>query len=360
MNYVPYYKELKTVCDDCFFIGSNTSDGFKWADQNVFRESKLERLYIIKGAAGTGKSTLMKKIATACYDSGHNVQSFLCSSDPSSYDGVLIDGKFALVDGTAPHTTEMEYPGAISEIINLANFWDLKKLRSRKDEVIELSKKKRTLYERSYRALKSAKELTDWLFEVSVKTFDVEKASKAANCLVKKIKKDAEQTEKAKFVTKSLGMKGRIKLDTFKKKARTTIYVNDRFSLSYKFLEILENKLSSGGWRTNICTDPLFGNRISDIFVPSACLLITNDPDVSAEKVINMERFTDVQKMKEVKGTVKLSGKCAEQLFIEAENNLFEAGTAHFSLEKIYSEAMNFDALNEYSKLLTRNILNEI
>ena len=360
MNYVPFYNELKTGRDDCFFIGMNTADGFRWADPELFSEKKLQRLYIIKGSAGSGKSTLMKKVADACSDEGYPVTRYICSSDPTSYDGILIDGRIALIDGTAPHTAEMRYPGAVSELINLANFWDAKRLADARDTVIDLSEKKASRYERAYRTLNGVKALTDGMYRDILMITEAHKMEKAILRIIKQFKTDRQSAREEKRIIKSVGMKGSISLDTFKKKAATVFHVKDRFGTSYSFIEMLTEILRGEGMEFHISPDPFFGERASDVFIPANRVLITNGEYPAPDRIINMDRFILTQGLNNVKGSVKLAQKCKELLICDAQKQLIEAGDFHFALEKIYKEAMNFEALNEYTKILTRNILCEL
>ena len=61
------------------FPGSNTPAGFV----SFYREglNNIERLFILKGGPGTGKSTLMRKIGLAMLERGYDVEFWQCSSD---------------------------------------------------------------------------------------------------------------------------------------------------------------------------------------------------------------------------------------------------------------------------------------
>ena len=87
-----------------YFTCANSSQGFV----NYFPSTldQMEKIYILKGGPGTGKSTLMKKIGNHFLSRGQNVEHIYCSSDAASLDGVVLCGsKTAVVDGTAPHDT---------------------------------------------------------------------------------------------------------------------------------------------------------------------------------------------------------------------------------------------------------------
>lgn len=60
--------------------------------------------YFIKGRAGTGKSTLLKKLVKKGEEKGYEVEVYHCAFDPNSLDMVVIrEIGFAIFDSTAPH-----------------------------------------------------------------------------------------------------------------------------------------------------------------------------------------------------------------------------------------------------------------
>lgn len=87
------------------FFGTNTMDGI--VNEVPQLTEKLDRVYHIKGRAGTGKSTFMKKIANACLTHGLDVELYHCSFDSNSIDMVLVPRlNICLFDSTDPHAFE--------------------------------------------------------------------------------------------------------------------------------------------------------------------------------------------------------------------------------------------------------------
>lgn len=87
------------------FFGTNTMDGVVNEVPNLI--SELDLIYHIKGRAGTGKSTFMKRIVKACLERGLDLELYHCSFDPNSIDMVLVpELKFCLFDSTDPHAFE--------------------------------------------------------------------------------------------------------------------------------------------------------------------------------------------------------------------------------------------------------------
>ena len=72
-----------------YFLGANSRDGFA-SLYSGFAAGEGDRLHIIKGGPGTGKSGFMKKLGAAAERRGLDVEYVLCSGDPDSLDGVYI------------------------------------------------------------------------------------------------------------------------------------------------------------------------------------------------------------------------------------------------------------------------------
>ena len=117
-----------------YFLGANTSAGFRHCAEDVLNSAN--RLFIIKGGPGTGKSRLMNEVALAAESRNMTLERYYCSSDPASLDGIYIcDLGVCIIDGTAPHERDPRYPGAIDEIVNLSEFWDAGVLQNEKNKI---------------------------------------------------------------------------------------------------------------------------------------------------------------------------------------------------------------------------------
>ena len=86
-----------------YFLGANSKDGFYSLYHELIDLKQANRLYIIKGGSGSGKSTFMKSLANRLKDKSR-IEYIHCSADPDSLDAVVLcDLGCAIVDGTAPH-----------------------------------------------------------------------------------------------------------------------------------------------------------------------------------------------------------------------------------------------------------------
>ena len=97
-----------------YFLGGNTSKGFFSYYDYLANGEEFNKIYIIKGGPGTGKSTTMKEVGNWGEKKGFDVDYIHCSSDPNSLDGVIIkDIGVAMVDGTSPHIVDPKNAGVV-------------------------------------------------------------------------------------------------------------------------------------------------------------------------------------------------------------------------------------------------------
>lgn len=143
------------------FPGGNTAHGFFSFYDNVVGDN-ARRAFILKGGPGTGKSTFMTKIADELVSRGFACELHHCSADPDSVDAVVFpELGIALLDGTAPHIIDPDFPGLLDEIVDLGRYLDEKSLRSRKEDILHWKAAGKQHYGRAYSYLAAAKHVRD-------------------------------------------------------------------------------------------------------------------------------------------------------------------------------------------------------
>lgn len=84
------------------FLGAATPKGAIDFVPNLTND--VMNRYFIKGRPGSGKSTMLKKIAMQAEERGFDVEIYHCGFDPHSLDMVIVrELGFAIFDSTAPH-----------------------------------------------------------------------------------------------------------------------------------------------------------------------------------------------------------------------------------------------------------------
>ena len=111
-------------------------------------------MYVLKGGPGTGKSTLLHKLAAAAEKRGLEVRRLLCSGDPDSLDGVLIPALgLAWADGTAPHVLEPRLFGVTGDYVDLGRYMTRPFSAGEKRELLALQEENSRQYKSAYQAL---------------------------------------------------------------------------------------------------------------------------------------------------------------------------------------------------------------
>ncbi|MCJ8007799.1 hypothetical protein ACFFF5_11985 [Lederbergia wuyishanensis] len=78
----------------------------------------LSTRYFLKGRAGTGKSTLLKKVAAEAERNGYDIEIYHCGFDPNSLDMIVVrELGWAVFDSTSPHEYFPEKTG--DEVIDM-------------------------------------------------------------------------------------------------------------------------------------------------------------------------------------------------------------------------------------------------
>mgnify|MGYP001160546121 CR=1 FL=1 len=158
-----------------FFAGGNTSKGFVHFYDSLLEG--LDRVFILKGGPGTGKSTIIRTIAERVMGKTDEIWLLPCASDNDSLDGIIIPAwKAAVVDGTAPHVIEPKLPGAVEEYVNLGEAWDSQALALQKDRIASIRAQITEAYEQAYKGFAEALRVHDGWEAVYIHSMDVEKA----------------------------------------------------------------------------------------------------------------------------------------------------------------------------------------
>lgn len=84
------------------FFGASTPDGTVHYIDNL--TETLSARYFIKGRAGTGKSTFLKRVAREANEKGFDTEMYYCGFDKNSLDMVIVpELDFCVFDSTPPH-----------------------------------------------------------------------------------------------------------------------------------------------------------------------------------------------------------------------------------------------------------------
>ncbi len=179
-----------------YYAAANGYRGFRSYFDEVFKTSDLWHLFILKGGPGTGKSSLMKKLLNSFLKMGYPCDAIYCSSDAKSLDGLIIDKRVAILDGTAPHEIDTRLPGAFDEIVNLGDGWDTEKLKKKRRKIEEINKIKKQNYNSAYKYLSFSGNVHDYKIKTLKKSFHFDEAEKLISNIISPFKTQAKDERK--------------------------------------------------------------------------------------------------------------------------------------------------------------------
>ncbi len=329
-----------------YFAAANGYTGFRSYFDRIFKSEDFERIFVLKGGPGTGKSTLMKRIAKKASLLGCDHDKIFCSSDPNSLDGVIVyseRGRFAILDGTAPHERDATIPGAIDTIINLGEGFNVSALSESRKEILGLNTLKKNAYKRAYDALRVAGAINLQITDTVAKAFSYDKA----NLLAERILND---TEASASVEESVGLRrafcklGEYSIDSYCA-CEQEIKIHGAHGEDLLFLNLLAKKAGQKKYIASF--DPLDG-RFCDALMPSKSLLVASSKSANASY-----SASELLECSFDEGAITLLEKARDTLLGQAEKYFKDAANHHLELERIYSSAMHFEKNEE----LTENIL---
>lgn len=368
-QYIPPEDEINS--GEHYFAASNTYLGFKSYFDKIFNPEKFERIYILKGGPGVGKSTLMKKAANKALEQGLSPVCYHCSSDPYSLDGIVIkELKTAVIDGTYPHTTDPTAAGVKEIIVNMGECWDTEKLKQSGGAILPLISKKSACYRASYKFLSAEKQIKDCLSEISSLCLCKEKlladVDRKCKKLFKKLPPEKNsQKQNTVRITAANSCFGNVRFSTFEKNAKNLCFIKDlRFTAEIYLKELLSQSQKYGA-KAVISYSPNDPDVIDALYFPevSACFTPYDDSlCISLEKsktqytVVNMRRFSDSSVYSKNRAYYRFGEKCRDEMHQKALEYLSEAGTLHGQIEALYSTATDYDKVSVMTQELLEHI----
>lgn len=326
-----------------YFAAANSYRGFVSLFDEVFNSTKYDRLYVLKGGPGTGKSSFMKKASSRLTEKFCDVDEIYCSSDPNSLDGIIAckNGKrIAMIDGTAPHERDAKIPGAIDEIIDLAIGFDTRWLRSKREEILSIGDEKIKAYESGYAYLKIAGGSNDMIKEERNECFDKTKAKIKAEEILSLVPISDSVKISNRFIS-SFGRYGRYKIEDVNNPSCNVIQVGGDDYTADIFISFLIQCAKNKGTSFYRYLSPLDNSLCEGVhFIDANLSIIKSDFGT-----IDSKSYFTPNKVSEER--IRRAIEIKKEALEEAERWFAIASDLHFRLEEIYGAAMNFALIDE-------------
>lgn len=346
-----------------FFMGANTAEGFKSFFDKIYDET-ADKAVLIKGGAGTGKSTLMKKIAASAEREDKGLVEYIhCSSDPNSLDAVIFrNGKNCIIDGTSPHITDPKWPGAVDMIVNMGDYWNEAILKKFKYKIIEIDKRKKKICGEVYRYIEASSDACSDIRTICEQFIKYDKM----NLYVDKIKEtfpelNEENGGEIQRILYTVTPRGYTGFDeTLSAFSDQITVIDDEYFIADVFMNKIKAVLLNRGYEIYCCRNTLnFDSGIDAIIIPSLKRsFVVSDfmrkYEGEYSERIDLKQFIKNNELKNFKARISFNKKLCYEMLLQAVSKLNEIRDLHAMLEEIYVGAMNFEEMDS----LSRNVFN--
>ncbi len=349
-----------------YFLGGNTPSGFYSLYHELSDPKRMQALYILKGGAGCGKSSLMKRVARHAQAAGLETVLIPCSGDPHSLDGLILPQlAAAIVDGTAPHVVEPVCPGVVEQYVDLSGFYDRDALQSIKGEVLAATAAYQGHYKRVYRCLDAAGELRRDMTELlSTEAVQQKLAKRAKGIIGRELKRSgSEEGQLSQRFLSAVTHRGRLTLwDTVSAQADRVYELSDTYGLAHHLLTPILTAALAAGHDAVACPDPMAPDRLAHLILPGLSLaFVTSTADQPwphrAYRHLRLDAAVDSDLSRVSRPRLRFTRKVADALVGEAVSGLVQAKEAHDQLEALYNPHVDFDGVYHVADKLAEKML---
>ena len=323
------------------FLGANTYLGFKSYFED--RLKYCDKVYILKGGPGTGKSTLMRKVANAAKERNLDYETWYCSGDVKSLDGVYIKSlKTAIVDGTSPHAIEASLPIVKDKVIALGDFIDEKKLLPHGEEIAALCNEKANRYVKAYRRLNHAKLCLDEMNADFSPYVSMPKMTQICSSLAYHVRKATKVT---KQLSRAISPQGIVSFDD---------HLKDKQIVSVKADSEIQREIFFDKMAQMLCGYDAYMSPLGvgiEGMVVGRYAIVFYRPDLDAQETVDL----NVALKKAVCVSEYAQSEYERQIGL-AIDELAKARENHVKVEEFYVEAMDFSKVG----YVTEKIIKEI
>ena len=343
-----------------YFLGGATPNGF---ETPFPAEQKNCYGFYLKGGPGTGKSTLMKKLAAAF--SGEQISVYHCASDPRSLDAVVFeDRKLFVADATAPHEMSTPLPFVSGELVDLAAGLSAPHLAETAGAVRSLYAQNQAAHMQARKGLSGIGAMEDMIAQIGTAALMKEKLSGYAARLAKRLfgSKTGSSGGILRRQCAAVTPQGRL---TFCPADYDILVLSDPCrAAAQTLLQMLAEKAAGLGKCCETTVSQTQTDRpVTHLIVPEQKLVILTEPDQADPElrkpaaVLKLQRFYDAELLRKQRTLVRFCAKTADALQAQTVAILADALRVHDELEACYIGALNPAYLDQVTAELIGKIL---
>lgn len=337
----------------CFF-GCNSAEGFH-TFFNFLPNLDNAKMIIVKGGPGTGKSTFINRIGEAFSTQGYELEYQHCSLDPESYDAVTIpEIRSVVVAATGHHVFDPRNPGAVDEILNLGEYWDINGIRKHREEIIAINAASERKFHKVYRQLKAARLLLGNAESVSAAALDPRRlyALEQTICdLLPPANSDGSYGAERHCFISSITPLGEVHLaaSLLRENTRVVGLVGEPGSGRSELLKQVGRQAQLRGLSVEYYHKPIDPTVLEHVHIPDAKLLLTVQPELMPEgNLTALYKLSEcaAEWVKNEMHEIASAKNRYQEVLDDAVASLMDAKNTHSALEQYYVPHMDFSSVD--------------
>ena len=343
-------KEFPTVAAPvASFISANGAHGFYSLYGEVFDCARFDRIFILAGGPGTGKSTLLSRVLARARTEGVAHEVILCSSDTHSLDGVILEAggrRVGILDGTPPHGRIPTNPGVTETVCDLGAFWDTGVLEGRREEILALTEKKRHAYACAYALLSALGAVEEEEHLRLLPYFDRERAERQIRHKCASLRLLGEGRRR---LLRAFSTRGETVLPFRGEDVQSLLLVSGNRASAEMYLSLFADKVASAGIAHTRYLSPVSPKRTDAVYLPENKALLVYE-GLGAHLPVKGRRIVADRFLREGEHGESKGFALRQALTEGVTAHLAVAGAAHSEIEQHFGAAMDFTRLSEYAE----------
>ncbi|MDB4893886.1 MAG: ATPase [Firmicutes bacterium] len=341
------------------FPGANTPQGF-YSLYDHIAPVDANKIFVLKGGPGVGKSTFLRKLAEDLLVRGFDVEYHHCSADNNSLDAIYIPaGDVALLDGTAPHVVDPKNPGAVDEIIHLGDYWDEYALRApaNREAILNANAGCSFRFKRANDALRAAKAYLEEWKAYHTACLQVGALNAASEDLIAEIlpERTGNTGSARRLFASAVTYDGaRHWLQSlFHDAARRYIVKGEPGTGKSTLVGRLADAALARGYALDLYHCPMYPEQVDHIYIRDVRVAVITSAwpheyePASGDVVIDTRRFIDEERLADYADDIA-AARVGFQAAIDREiHHLAVAKQTHDELERYYVPHMDFAAVEQ-------------
>ncbi|WP_243152036.1 hypothetical protein [Pseudoflavonifractor sp. 524-17] len=353
-----------------FFLGANAPTGFYSLYDQLIDPAQAADYYLLKGGPGCGKSTLMRQVGAALEARGVEVEYIQCSGDPDSLDAIAAPALgSAIVDATAPHVVEPQYPGVVERYVNLGDCYDSGGLQAAREEILSCMKGYKGCYSRAYRCLTAAAQIEEDSRALLLTPAVEERLAKRARGILSREcrRTGGEPGQARQRFLDAISCQGALcNFETADALCKRIYELCDTYGLAHTLLLHLAAGAMGAGYDVILCPDPLAPDRLRHLLIPSLSLgFVSSSPAQPYRgkrpfRRLRLDAMAGQEQMQCSRSRLRFARKIAAALIDEAVDSMAQAKEMHDHLEALYNPYVDFDRVHAMAGEIADRLLKRL